>query len=52
VNSTAVIWQRNVGAGQKNNKGYKVMLQNIKQLYGDKLAALDGDIGHVKRFLL
>jgi sporulation protein YlmC with PRC-barrel domain len=26
------------------------MLQNIKQLYGDKLAALDGDIGHVKDF--
>ena len=26
------------------------MLQKIKQLYGDKLAALDGDIGHVKDF--
>jgi hypothetical protein len=26
------------------------MLQSIKQLYGNKLAALDGDIGHVKDF--
>ena len=26
------------------------MLLNIKQLYGDKLDALDGDIGHVKDF--
>jgi hypothetical protein len=26
------------------------MLQNIKQLYGNKLAAFDGDIGHVKDF--
>jgi hypothetical protein len=26
------------------------MLQNIKDLYGKKLAALDGDIGHVKDF--
>jgi hypothetical protein len=26
------------------------MLQNIKELYGRKLAALDGDIGHVKDF--
>lgn len=26
------------------------MLQNIKDLYGNKLAALDGDIGHVKDF--
>lgn len=26
------------------------MLQNIKELYGDKLAASDGDIGHVKDF--
>ncbi len=26
------------------------MLQNIKQLYGDKLAAADGEIGHVKDF--
>jgi hypothetical protein len=26
------------------------MLQNIKGLYGNKLAALDGDIGHVKDF--
>jgi sporulation protein YlmC with PRC-barrel domain len=26
------------------------MLQNIKQLYGDKLAAFDGDIGQVKDF--
>jgi sporulation protein YlmC with PRC-barrel domain len=26
------------------------MLQNIKNLYGDKLDALDGDIGHVKDF--
>jgi sporulation protein YlmC with PRC-barrel domain len=50
VNSTAVIWQRNVVPVKKINKGYKVMLQNIKQLYGDKLAALDGDIGHVKDF--
>jgi hypothetical protein len=28
----------------------KLMLQNIKELYGRKLAALDGDIGHVKDF--
>jgi sporulation protein YlmC with PRC-barrel domain len=26
------------------------MLQSIKQLYGNKLAAFDGDIGHVKDF--
>jgi len=26
------------------------MLRSIKQLYGDKLVALDGDIGHVKDF--
>jgi hypothetical protein len=26
------------------------MLRSIKQLYGDKLGALDGDIGHVKDF--
>ena len=26
------------------------MLQNLKELYGNKLAALDGDIGHVKDF--
>lgn len=26
------------------------MLQNIKELYGQKLAATDGDIGHVKDF--
>jgi uncharacterized protein YrrD len=26
------------------------MLQNIKELYGNKLAASDGDIGHVKDF--
>ena len=26
------------------------MLQNSKELYGNKLAALDGDIGHVKDF--
>ena len=25
-------------------------LQNTKELYGNKLAALDGDIGHVKDF--
>jgi hypothetical protein len=26
------------------------MLQSIKQLYGNKLGASDGDIGHVKDF--
>ena len=26
------------------------MLQSIKQLYGEKLGALDGEIGHVKDF--
>ena len=26
------------------------MLQHIKELYGDKLAATDGEIGHVKDF--
>ncbi|MES1194358.1 MAG: PRC-barrel domain-containing protein, partial [Opitutus sp.] len=26
------------------------MLQNIKELYGSKLAASDGEIGHVKDF--
>ena len=26
------------------------MLRSIKQLYGDKLGASDGDIGHVKDF--
>src|SRR5208282_3139147 len=29
---------------------YKSMLQRIKQLYGDKLGASDGEIGHVKDF--
>jgi uncharacterized protein YrrD len=28
----------------------QIMLQNIKQLYGHKLAASDGEIGHVKDF--
>jgi hypothetical protein len=28
----------------------KTMLQSIKQLYGDKLGASDGEIGHVKDF--
>jgi len=28
------------------------MLQSIKQLYGDKLGALDGEIGRVKDFLI
>src|SRR5450759_639501 len=28
----------------------KFMLQSIKQLYGDKLGASDGEIGHVKDF--
>jgi hypothetical protein len=28
----------------------KTMLRSIKQLYGDKLGALDGEIGHVKDF--
>jgi hypothetical protein len=28
----------------------KIMLQSIKQLHGDKLGALDGEIGHVKDF--
>ena len=28
------------------------MLQSIKQLYGDKLGASDGDIGHVEGFLV
>jgi hypothetical protein len=27
-----------------------IMLQNIKQLYGSRLAALDGDFGHAKDF--
>jgi hypothetical protein len=26
------------------------MMRSIKQLYGDKLGASDGDIGHVKDF--
>ena len=26
------------------------MLQSIKQLYGNKLGAADGDLGHVKDF--
>jgi hypothetical protein len=26
------------------------MLQNIKELYGGRLVALDGDIGHIKDF--
>jgi hypothetical protein len=29
---------------------HKIMLRSIKQLYGDKLGALDGEIGHVKDF--
>ena len=28
------------------------MLQSIKQLYGEKLGASDGEIGHVKDFYL
>jgi hypothetical protein len=30
--------------------GHEIMLRSIKQLYGDKLVALDGEIGHVKDF--
>jgi len=42
-------------ASQEINKEEDVMVQNIlvhniKQLYGDKLAAIDGEIGHVKDF--
>jgi hypothetical protein len=29
---------------------HKFMLRSVKQLYGDKLGALDGEIGHVKDF--
>jgi len=29
---------------------HKIMLRSIKQLYGDKLGASDGEIGHVKDF--
>src|SRR5271156_4894786 len=29
---------------------HKNMLRSIKQLYGDKLGASDGEIGHVKDF--
>lgn len=28
------------------------MLRSIKQIYGNKLGATDGDIGHVKDFYL
>ena len=37
-------------AVRKTYKENKFMLLNIKNLYGDKLDALDGDIGHVKDF--
>ena len=37
-------------AARKIIKKDKFMLQSIKQLYGDKLGAADGDIGHVKDF--
>jgi hypothetical protein len=33
-----------------NQSNHKIMLRSIKQLYGDKLGALDGEIGHVKDF--
>jgi len=33
-----------------NQPTKKIMLQNIKDLYHDKLSAVDGDIGHVKDF--
>jgi hypothetical protein len=29
---------------------HNIMLQSIKQLYGDKLGAMDGEVGHVKDF--
>jgi hypothetical protein len=32
------------------NHHYFIMLQYLKELYGNKLAATDGDIGHVKDF--
>ena len=35
---------------QSLGKGNKVMLRSIRQLYGKKLAASDGHIGHVKDF--
>ena len=31
-------------------KNDRLMLRSVKQLYGDKLGALDGEIGHVKDF--
>jgi hypothetical protein len=37
-------------AARKTIKKDKFMLQSIKQLYGDKLGASDGEIGHVKDF--
>jgi hypothetical protein len=38
------------GLTEGHPANHKIMLRSIKQLYGDKLGALDGDIGHVKDF--
>jgi hypothetical protein len=38
--------------GQRYKDKERSMLRSTKQLYGDKLGALDGEIGHVKDFIL
>lgn len=35
---------------ERKIKQRKVTLQNIKELYGNKLAASDGEIGYIKDF--
>ncbi len=42
---------RGGGLGEGNFREGQIMLQSIKHLYGDKLGASDGEIGHVKDFL-
>jgi hypothetical protein len=38
------------GIGPRNLRKDKIMLRSVNQLYGDKLGATDGEIGHVKDF--
>jgi PRC-barrel domain len=44
------IWSHGLDRSNQSSEKAKVMLLSLRQLYGKKLGAPDGDIGHVKDF--
>jgi hypothetical protein len=44
------IWSQGLDRSKPFFRKDKVMLRSLRQLYGKKLRASDGDIGHVKDF--